>query len=171
MTHQTKLTADQFSATLFQLFVLDDETKVQEKDLGPYVINAYSQDLIFKKHIYFYLVALVAVALTSEFESRENISGVIQKFRQLANNEALKRWNVFENEADSAIETIGTSLGKLLFTDPKSNRVLDFEWGRDYLGQTMVDETNPASLFIISTFWKMRFISLMKVIESIEIIP
>ena len=169
MKEKHTVTADELAEILFQLFVLNDEVKIREQDLGPYVIDTYSQNTIFQKHIYFYLVALIAVALTSEFERRENIAKSIRKFRQLANAEAQKRWNIFQYEADNIVEETADKLAKLLFTDRNKERAVSFEWGKDYLGQVMVDSTNPIVLWKISMFWMNRFLTLMKAIASLDL--
>ncbi|MDP2652585.1 MAG: hypothetical protein Q8Q08_00980 [Candidatus Omnitrophota bacterium] len=165
-----KLTADQLSELLFEQFVLEDEVNVQTKDLGPYIINTYSQNLIFKKHVFFYLCSLIAVALTEEFEIKEGIADVIYGFRQRVLNEALKRWNMFQAEADNVIEEASAVLGKLLFVNPKSNCAVSFEWARDYFGQTMIDEMNPITLFKISTFWKTRYLAVAQLLRAVEVV-
>ena len=166
----TALTTDQLSVLLFQEFVLRDEQKILEKDLGQYALDTISQDVIFRKHVYLYLVSLIAVALTAEFESREIISEVILKFRSLALNEAKTRWDIFEDDQDKSVDEASTFLAKLLFSDPEQARGLSFDWSSEWLNKVLIKQTNPVILFKISTFWKMRFLTLMKSIKLFEII-
>ncbi len=167
---RSPVTPEQLSRALFQLFVLDDEVSVRESDLGQYALNSISQDLMFNKCVYFYLVGLVAVALTAEYQNREIIAEVIPSFRNIVSQEALRRWNIFQGEVDESVEEASQALAKLLFTNPKENRALCFEWSREWLAKAGIEQYNPISLWKLGIFWMDRYVILMKSIKVFEIV-
>jgi hypothetical protein len=166
----TNVNSDQLSVLLFKCFVLDDEQKILEKDLGQYILNTEGQNLIFRKYVYFYLTALVAVALTAEYESRENIAQVIPKFRIMVSQEAQNRWNIFQEEVDDLIEEESKALSKLFFTDPQKAPSLGMEWGIGWLKKVGVTRYNPITVFKISMFWKLRFTTIMKTLREFDLV-
>jgi len=164
------LNSDQLSILLYKSFVLDDEAKILERDLGQYLLNIKSQDTILKKYVYFYLVALVAVALTTEYESREIMAQVIPKFRNIVSQEAKNRWNIFQEEIDDLIEEAGITLSKLFFTDPQKFPSLGMEWGIDWLKNVGITQYNPVTVFKISIFWKSRFTTIMNTLRELDLV-
>ncbi len=162
-----RIPAEHLATILFNKLVLEDEEVVLNKILDKKSginINTLSEQM------FVYLVSLIAVALTTEAETQPAIIYTIKKFRQLTNQEMLKRWNTREEDADTIIESAGRDLSRLIFTNPKDQPALSLKWAQDWLGMVRTEEVNPATLFRLSFLWKNRYIHLMKFLRSFVIV-
>jgi hypothetical protein len=154
------ISASELSTLLFSRYILADEATVMELvELDRYKDHARFKQEVFRRKVFVFLVASVAVALTSRSGNGDaHMAPVIRRFRELVSVEMRSRWGAMQRDVDESIETAATSLASLVFTDPESNRGLSFDWARKWLEETGVDESNPVTLFKISHTWKAYWI-------------
>jgi hypothetical protein len=166
----TRVPAEQFADLLFEKMVLGDEVSFREKHLA-YTNTADNQTETFRKQVFVYLAATVAVVLTNEASRQPIVSAVVARFRQRVTTEALRRWGGTEGDTDQAVEAAASNLARLFFTDPQNERSLSFDWAREWLAAAGIDETNPSSLFLVSSLWKNQDIYLAKMVREFHIAP
>ena len=151
--------ASELAALLFSRYVLADEATVMRHELDRYKDHPAFKQEVFRRKVFVFLVASVAVALTKRSDKGDaNMAPVINRFRELVSMEMHSRWGAMQQDVDESIEMAATSLASLLFTNPESNRGLSFDWAQEWLKGTGVDESNPVTLFKISHTWKVYWI-------------
>jgi hypothetical protein len=123
----------------------------------------------FKQVLYVYLASVVAMALTSMAEKNRAFKDVISHFRMKVLQEATERWNTTEDALDREVEQTSDNLAQLIFTDPKEQPGLDFDWSRKWLQLFGAVESNPITLFKIAFKWKNSFLHLRKMLDGFKI--
>ena len=161
------ISASELAALLFSQYVLADETTVMRCELDRYRDRPCFKQDVFRRKVFLFLVASVAIALTKRTGNGDDSTApVISRFRELVSVEMRSRWGGMQQDIDESIETAATVLASLIFTDPESDRGLSFDWARQWLKETGVDESNPISLFTISHTWKVHWIDHAKFIST-----
>lgn len=164
---RTRVPAKQLADVLFEHFVLADEISWREKHLARYSKDAVAEALT--KQVFIYLAASTAVALTNEASRQPNVRSAAKRFRKHVTTEALRRWAAVEGDADRAVEEAAGDLARLFFTDPRQQASFSLDWARDWLAAAGAEETNPVSLFLISSLWKKQYVQLAKMLRHFRI--
>jgi hypothetical protein len=161
---QPKLAASELAQQLFTVFVIADEVTIMAPEYGRFASEAGFAPDVFELRRLIYLIASAALALGSI----EYMKNVVPHFRALALDEMLKRRGHNETTIDSEIESAVSNCAKLMFADPSKDTGLSFDWAREWLHQVGIEETNPATLFAISTTWKNHFLDTSKFLSNVR---
>jgi len=161
--------ADELAQKLFSSFVLGEETSVMKSQDSDLRAKPGFQLQAYEHQKFIYLAASIAVALTTASDKNPAIIQVIPHFRQLVTAEMYKRWGEGIDIVDSEIERASHDCFVLLFTNPKDNRVLSVDWSQTWLEQIGVKESNPVTLFLISTYWKEKFLQAAEILSQVRV--
>ena len=161
--------AEVLAETLFKAVVMDDIDNCFKKESLSWETHPLFDEATCRYTIFICLSAMLAVALTGRAEMDISFENVIFHFRQLVLDEARYRWDITDLKLDKAIEINADNLAQLIFIEPETNRGLTFDWATEWLSRFGVEEYNPMTLFMISNKWKTSYISLAKMLETVNI--
>jgi len=164
-----RLRVSELVQQLFQVFVIDDERSLVGLDRAQIEANSRFRAEVFERQRLTYLIASIALAITSNEKTHKATAEIARCFRAVASAELLRRWPNDQDSIDLEIEQAAQDLAKLVFTDPSNDRGLSYDWARDWLLRVGIVETNPATLFMFSTRWKNHFISAAKFISGVRV--
>ncbi len=162
-----KLTPEELAQRLFSSFVLSDEASIMSSQDSNLKTAPGFESRAFERQRFIYLAASVAIALTNASSRDATVIEVIPHFRRLVTMEMQKRWGDRADRVDLEIERASSDYGALLFTNPQDDRGLSFDWSKEWLARVGVQESNPATLFLISTAWKTQFLQTAKVLSQV----
>ena len=126
--------------------------------------------LNFERQRFWYLVAVIAVALTDAVkQGRKQLVEVLPYLRDLVCEEMKERWEVDEDSVDYAIMVTGRDYSRLIFGDREANRALTLEWAQDWLKRCGIEETNPIRLFQIGQSWLDQYATVAEVVRRAQL--
>jgi hypothetical protein len=162
---EKKMKVEYLAEAIFTDLIADTE-KVMGKfiEVSQSVSTPYHMN-IAQQRIFIYLVASNAIVLTNDCPN-EQIEKVIKIFKKKALDMIFERWQMPLEKSSELVQLAADDLMKLLYTDPKINEALSFEWAKTWFSYVGIFETNPAILHEFSSIWKQHNINLTKYISS-----
>ena len=155
---KSQIAAVGLAQRLFSVFVLAEESSVMRSQDDGLKATTGFQLQKYERQRFIYLAASVAIALTSAASRDKAVIQVIPHFRKLVAAEMLKRWRDGSETVAAEVEQASSDYGALLFENPQENRALSLEWSKGWLARVGVQESNPATLFLMSVAWREQFL-------------
>jgi len=162
--------ASDFAATLFNGWVIASENMPSAStEIDSYRNDADFQEGLFHKKRFLYTIASVAVALSFLARKRQHyIPAVIAHLRQQVRDEMFRRWGYTDGPSDLLVQEASENLAKLVFTNPKDQPALSFEWAKEWLKDVGINEFNPVTLFKFSHNRKENVLTLINTIQDLS---
>jgi len=166
---QNSIQASELASLLFTQRVRADEHIIMSSQLELYKNEPEFKSDVFEQKVFLYLVANVALALMNFSDKNKKMQYVIAHFKKLVSLEMHNRWDYTQEKIDDVVEATASKYAILLYTKPDEDRSLSFEWPKQWLEDVGIRETNPITLFKISTRWIIYHIDLLEFLSKQKI--